>query len=60
MTTLTIFENVLTFHSGMSMRLAYDLGLHLDMATYVQRGSMTPIEAKVRRIAFWGSYIADQ
>ncbi|KUL90896.1 hypothetical protein ZTR_00961 [Talaromyces verruculosus] len=46
-------------YSGMSMRLAYDLGLHLDMATYVQRGSMTPIEAKVRRIAFWGSYIAD-
>ncbi|EEA28237.1 hypothetical protein TMatcc_003440 [Talaromyces marneffei ATCC 18224] len=46
-------------YSGMSMRLAYDLGLHLDMATYVQKGSMTPIEAKVRGITFWGSYIAD-
>lgn len=54
------FESKLTITSGMSMRLAYDLGLHLDMATYVQRGSMTPIEAKVRRITFWGSYIADQ
>ncbi|EED23338.1 fungal specific transcription factor, putative [Talaromyces stipitatus ATCC 10500] len=46
-------------YSGMSMRLAYDLGLHLDMASYVERGSMTPMEAKVRRITFWGSYIAD-
>jgi hypothetical protein len=44
----------------MSMRLAYDLGLHIDMAPYVERGSMTPMEAKVRQVVFWGSYIADQ
>ncbi|OKL56201.1 hypothetical protein UA08_08406 [Talaromyces atroroseus] len=44
---------------GMSMRLAYDLGLHIDMAAYVEKGSMTPMEANVRKVVFWGSYIAD-
>jgi hypothetical protein len=42
------------------MRLAYDLGLHVDMGSYIQRGSMTDLEAKVRCITFWGSYVADQ
>jgi hypothetical protein len=42
------------------MRLAFDLGLHLDMTPYVEKGKMTPLEAEVRRIAFWGSYVADQ
>lgn len=44
----------------MSMRLAFDLGLHLDMTVYVERGDISAIEADVRRVAFWGSYIADQ
>ncbi|CAG8269424.1 unnamed protein product [Penicillium salamii] len=46
-------------YSGMSMRLAFDLGLHLDMTTYVNRGDITQAEADVRRAAFWGSYVAD-
>ncbi|BCS27345.1 transcription factor domain-containing protein [Aspergillus puulaauensis] len=46
-------------YSGMSMRLAFDLGLHLDMTPYVERGDMSAFEADVRRIAFWGSYTAD-
>ncbi|KAL2866650.1 transcription factor domain-containing protein [Aspergillus lucknowensis] len=46
-------------YSGMSMRLAFDLGLHLDMTPYVERGDMSAFEADVRRIAFWGSYAAD-
>jgi hypothetical protein len=46
--------------TGMSMRLAFDLGLHLDMSTYVNRGDITQAEADVRRAAFWGSYVADQ
>jgi hypothetical protein len=45
---------------GMSMRLAFDLGLHLDMTPYVNQGQMSPSEAEVRRAAFWGSYVADQ
>jgi hypothetical protein len=44
----------------MSMRLAFDLGLHLDMTAYVHRGDITQDEADVRRAAFWGSYVADQ
>ncbi|KAJ5221200.1 uncharacterized protein N7469_010087 [Penicillium citrinum] len=46
-------------YSGMSMRLAFDLGLHLDMSTYVTNGDMSAHEADVRRTAFWGSYVAD-
>ncbi|KAL4749971.1 hypothetical protein BDW72DRAFT_204306 [Aspergillus terricola var. indicus] len=46
-------------YSGMSMRLAFDLGLHLDMTPYVEKGDLSAYEADVRRIAFWGSYAAD-
>ncbi|EAW06596.1 transcription factor domain-containing protein [Aspergillus clavatus NRRL 1] len=46
-------------YSGMSMRLAFDLGLHLDMTPYVDKGDISAFEADVRRIAFWGSYTAD-
>ncbi|KAJ6123124.1 hypothetical protein N7512_005589 [Penicillium capsulatum] len=47
-------------YSGMSMRLAFDLGLHIDMTQYVSQGDISPHEADVRRAAFWGSYVADQ
>ncbi|KAL4882099.1 fungal-specific transcription factor [Aspergillus karnatakaensis] len=46
-------------YSGMSMRLAFDLGLHLDMTPYVEKGDLSAFEADVRRVAFWGSYAAD-
>ncbi|RAL15830.1 transcription factor domain-containing protein [Aspergillus homomorphus CBS 101889] len=46
-------------YSGMSMRLAFDLGLHLDMTPYVEKGDISVHEADVRKIAFWGSYTAD-
>ncbi|PTU17030.1 hypothetical protein P175DRAFT_0446999 [Aspergillus ochraceoroseus IBT 24754] len=46
-------------YSGMSMRLAFDLGLHLDMTPYVEKGDLSTVEADVRRLAFWGSYCAD-
>lgn len=46
-------------YSGMSMRLAFDLGLHVDMRSYVEKGDMSAHEAEVRRAAFWGSYVAD-
>lgn len=44
----------------MSMRLAFDLGLHIDMTQYVSQGDISSHEADVRRAAFWGSYVADQ
>ncbi|KAJ5595131.1 uncharacterized protein N7459_001339 [Penicillium hispanicum] len=46
-------------YSGMSMRLAFDLGLHVDMTPYVSQGEISLREADVRRAAFWGSYVAD-
>ena len=45
--------------SGMSMRLAFDLGLHVDMAPYVEKGLITEAEAEIRRITFWGSFLVD-
>lgn len=50
----------LTWSKGMSMRLAFDLGLHLDTTSYVEKGDISTFEADVRRVAFWGSYTADQ
>lgn len=50
----------LMLHLGMSMRLAFDLGLHIDMRLYVKQGDISQREADVRRAAFWGSYVADQ
>ncbi|KAJ9326393.1 transcriptional regulator family: Fungal Specific TF [Paecilomyces variotii] len=46
-------------YSGMSMRLAFDLGLHIDMSPYVKKGDLSERDAEVRGMAFWGSYIAD-
>lgn len=42
------------------MRLAFDLGLHLDMSSYVSNGSISPAEAELRRMVFWGAYTLDQ
>ncbi|EHK95994.1 putative Nitrogen assimilation transcription factor nit-4 [Glarea lozoyensis 74030] len=47
-------------YSGMSMRLSLDLGLHTDMAPYVQNGQMSSEEAQIRGVTFWGSFIVDQ
>jgi hypothetical protein len=44
----------------MSVRLAFDLGLHVDMSPYVARGLMNAEEAEVRKITFWGSFVVDQ
>ncbi|CAG9953093.1 unnamed protein product, partial [Clonostachys rosea f. rosea IK726] len=46
-------------YSGMAMRLAFHLALHMDMTAYVERGILKPEEAEIRRTAFWGAYIAD-
>jgi hypothetical protein len=42
------------------MRLAFDLGLHIDMAPYVAQGSISAAEAELRRMVFWGTYTLDQ
>ncbi|KAJ5613821.1 hypothetical protein N7528_007475 [Penicillium herquei] len=45
--------------SGMAMRLAFDLALHLDISYLVSRGAITPEEAELRRTVFWGAYTVD-
>lgn len=44
----------------MAMRLAFDLGLHVDMKSHVEEGSISAMEAEVRRVVFWASYTVDQ
>lgn len=44
----------------MAMRLAYDLGLHLDMTPYVEKGIITNEECNMRRMIFWGSSLNEQ
>ncbi|PYH77042.1 hypothetical protein BO82DRAFT_345728 [Aspergillus uvarum CBS 121591] len=47
-------------YSGMAMRLAFDLGLHLDMAPYVARDIIPLEDAEIRRLTFWGAYMSEQ
>ncbi|POR36832.1 Uncharacterized protein TPAR_02968 [Tolypocladium paradoxum] len=46
-------------YSGMAMRLAFDLALHVDMTPYVANKALTQREADVRRDVFWGVYVID-
>ncbi|PLB47595.1 fungal-specific transcription factor [Aspergillus steynii IBT 23096] len=47
-------------YSGMAMRLTLDLGLHLDMTVYVQRGIIPYSDAELRRKVFWGVFLNEQ
>ncbi|KAJ4049560.1 hypothetical protein NW763_008858 [Fusarium oxysporum] len=47
-------------YSGMAMRLAFDLGLHIDPTPYVTSGRMSAVEAQVRNVTFWGTFATDR
>ncbi|KAL4881834.1 fungal-specific transcription factor domain-containing protein [Aspergillus karnatakaensis] len=47
-------------YSGMAMRLAFDLGLHLDMTPYVAKGIIPYTNYEVRRTTFWAVYMSEQ
>jgi hypothetical protein len=47
-------------YSGMAMRLAFDLGLHLDMVPYVERGTILCEDAEARQVTFWAAYMSEQ
>ncbi|CAG7923853.1 unnamed protein product [Penicillium olsonii] len=47
-------------YSGMALRLAFDLALHIDLSSYVAKGSVTEADAKLRRTVFWAAYMVDQ
>lgn len=44
----------------MAIRLAFDLGLHVDPTPYVSSGKMTTKEARVRNVTFWGTFATDR
>ncbi|KAI1125795.1 fungal-specific transcription factor domain-containing protein [Nemania abortiva] len=46
--------------SGMALRLAFDLSLHIDLSSYVDRGALSHEEASIRQTVFWGAYTADR
>ncbi|XHG01737.1 hypothetical protein AWENTII_005107 [Aspergillus wentii] len=47
-------------YSGMAMRLSLDLGLHLEMGPYIEKGTISHQDAEVRRMIFWGVYLNEQ
>lgn len=44
-------------YSGMAMRLCFDLGLHVNVDSYVEQGIMGAPEAHMRQVVFWASYV---
>ncbi|KAL5117988.1 hypothetical protein ACEQ8H_004133 [Pleosporales sp. CAS-2024a] len=47
-------------YSGMAVRLATDLGLHLDNQIYLDAGIIDHEEALARRVVFWGAFIHER
>ncbi|CRG83993.1 Nitrogen assimilation transcription factor nit-4 [Talaromyces islandicus] len=46
-------------YSGMAIRLAFDLALHIDMSAHISKGIISAADASLRRQVFWASYIND-
>jgi hypothetical protein len=42
------------------MRLAFDLGLHVDGDPYVEQGVFTAQEGEARRSTFWSCVVVNQ
>ncbi|KAF4551905.1 Fungal specific transcription factor domain-containing protein 29 [Elsinoe fawcettii] len=47
-------------YSGMAVRLAFDLALHLDVSSQAAAGILSPAEVDLRRRVFWSICTADQ
>ena len=47
-------------YSGMSFRMALDLGLHMSCSKLIQSGRMSQDEADVRAITFWSCCLFDR
>ncbi|PYI35654.1 hypothetical protein BP00DRAFT_477712 [Aspergillus indologenus CBS 114.80] len=58
--SLATVQALVILGGGMAMRLAFDLGLHLDMAPYVAKGIIPSENAEIRRLTFWGAYMSEQ
>ncbi|KAF4464335.1 hypothetical protein FALBO_8836 [Fusarium albosuccineum] len=46
-------------YSGMAMRLAFDMALHVDLTPYVTKKAVTQAAADLRRDIFWAAYTVD-
>ncbi|KAL4807863.1 fungal-specific transcription factor domain-containing protein [Aspergillus unguis] len=46
-------------YSGMAVRLAFNLALHVDMSSHVSNGIITSADADLRRTVFWAAYTVD-
>ena len=44
----------------MAMRLAFDLGLHVDSDAYVKQGLLSPREKEARQSTFWSCVVVNQ
>ncbi|KAH7305298.1 fungal-specific transcription factor domain-containing protein [Stachybotrys elegans] len=47
-------------YMGMAIRMAFNIGLHLDSSKWVESGLITTEEEEVRRVAWWGCYTLDK
>ncbi|KAL4781068.1 fungal-specific transcription factor domain-containing protein [Aspergillus varians] len=45
---------------GIAVRMAYNLGLHVNPSRWVASGAMTTEEAELRSIAWWGCYMIEK
>ncbi|RDW91790.1 hypothetical protein BP5796_01184 [Coleophoma crateriformis] len=50
-------ETRMWLYSGMAMRLAFDLGLHVDSDAYVKQGLLTVMEKEARQSTFWSCVV---
>lgn len=48
------------FYSGMSFRMAQDIGLNLDNSGFKKEQRMSDEERDARRITFWGCFLFDK
>ncbi|KAL3476069.1 fungal-specific transcription factor domain-containing protein [Aspergillus californicus] len=46
-------------YSGMAIRLAFNLALHIDMSSYISSRVITEADADIRRTVFWAAYTVD-
>lgn len=45
---------------GMAIRMAFNLGLHLDCSEHVVRGMIRADDAEARTVTWWGVYVLDE
>lgn len=47
-------------YSGIAIRMAIEIGLHVDCDAAVLGGQLSPEIAQVRKLVFWGCYVQDK